>query len=161
MTHPSDPGQSPRPPGPPSGPGGGPYGPPPQQQPGPVPGPRPPGTYGTGPYQQPQGWQPPSRGPQEKGLISALFDTNFDHMVTTRMIKMVYRLALVLITLLALLVAWYGVAFLEWNTTLGLLTLIATPFLWIFQLLTTRMVLEFLINQFKISEYLRAIKDKD
>lgn len=160
MTHPSDPGQSPRPPGPPSGPGGGPYGPPPQQ-PGPVPGPRPPGTYGTGPHQQPQNWQPPSRGPQEKGLLSALFDTNFDHMVTTRMIKIVYRLALVLITLLALLVAWYGVAFLEWNTTLGLLTLIAAPFLWIFQLLATRMVLEFLINQFKISEYLRAIKDKD
>ncbi|KAB2377466.1 DUF4282 domain-containing protein [Actinomadura montaniterrae] len=82
-------------------------------------------------------------------------------MVTTQMIKIIYRLALVLITLLALLVAWYGVAFLEWNTTLGLLTLIATPLLWISQLLATRMVLEFLINQFKISEYLRVIKDKD
>ncbi|MDL4819635.1 DUF4282 domain-containing protein [Actinomadura opuntiae] len=158
MTHPSDPGHSPRPPA--SGPPGGPYGPPPQQQqPGPVPGPRP--GYGTGPYEQPQPWQPPPHDPQQKNLLGALFDTNFDHMVTTQMIKIVYRLALVLITLFALLVAWYGVAFLEWNTTLGLLTLIATPFLWVSQLLTTRMVLEFLINQFKISEYLRAIKDKD
>ncbi|WP_250903811.1 DUF4282 domain-containing protein [Actinomadura sp. NEAU-AAG7] len=93
-------------------------------------------------------------------MFGALFDTNFDHMVTAQMIKIIYRLALALITLFALVMAWYGVAFLEWNQALGIGTLLATPIVWMFQLLTVRMALEFLINQFKISEYLRIIKDK-
>ncbi|RSN64112.1 hypothetical protein DMH08_18295 [Actinomadura sp. WAC 06369] len=92
--------------------------------------------------------------------MGALFDTNFDHMVTAEMIKIIYRLAVVLITLFALIIAWTGVGFLEWNQMLGVLTLLATPIIWLFQLVTTRMALEFLINQFKISEYLRVIKDK-
>ncbi|WP_329519604.1 DUF4282 domain-containing protein [Spirillospora sp. NBC_01491] len=89
-----------------------------------------------------------------------MLDTNFDHMVTAKMIKLIYTLALLVISLLTLVMVWYGVAFLEWNTTLGVMTLIASPFVWLFQVLMTRMTLEFLINQFKVSEYLRIIKDK-
>jgi hypothetical protein len=138
---------------------------PPVQRPGPPPhlgGP--PQTPG----QPPQGWVPEPRqgpgsgaaSPQYKGFFGSLLDLNFDHLITTKMIKLVYSLALTGITLLALLMAWYGLAFLKWNPTLGVLTLMATPFVWLFQIVATRMTLEFLINQFKISEYLRVIKDK-
>ncbi|MFD0900770.1 DUF4282 domain-containing protein [Actinomadura sediminis] len=190
MTNPSDPGQPARPPAggqPPGGPYGPPPPPHPQQQqqhqhgtgPIPVPNPRPPaappgqghgqgqpnpnqpgpGPYATGPQPQvpPQGWASP---PRRKGLVGALFDTSFDYMITAEMIKIIYRLAVVLITLFALIIAWTGVGFLEWNQMLGVLTILATPIIWLFQLVTTRMALEFLINQFKISEYLRVIKDK-
>ncbi|KAB2343937.1 DUF4282 domain-containing protein [Actinomadura rudentiformis] len=98
--------------------------------------------------------------PGNKGLFATLIDTNFDHMVTVKMIKLIYRLELMVITLLAIVMAWYGLAFLQWNTTLGIMTLIATPIVWLFLVLISRMALEFLVNQFKISEYLRAIKDK-
>ncbi|MBO2446861.1 DUF4282 domain-containing protein [Actinomadura barringtoniae] len=107
------------------------------------------------------GWEPSRReAPPTKGLVASLFDTNFDHMVTVSLIKIVYRIQLVLITLFAIVMGWYGLAFLEWNTTLGVMTLIATPLVWIALVLGVRMTLEFLINQFKISEYLRIMKDK-
>jgi hypothetical protein len=109
----------------------------------------------------PGGWGPPQREARPtKGFIASLFDTNFDHMVTVSLIKIVYRIQLVLISLFAIVMAWYGLAFLEWNTTLGIMTLIATPLVWIALVLGVRMTLEFLINQFKISEYLRIMKDK-
>ncbi|MFI0483676.1 DUF4282 domain-containing protein [Actinomadura sp. 9N215] len=173
MTHPSDPGHPPRPqaPGQPGpgqpGPGhpGDPYGPPPpppqQQHPGAVPGPRPPGP-GFGPQDRQQEWTPPyPRERAGKGVVGTLFDMNFDHMITAKVVKIVYMLALVPITLVALVLAWYGLAYLEEGSTVGLVLLLTTPFIWLLQVLVTRMVLEFVINQFKISEYLRAIKDKD
>ncbi|RFS84759.1 DUF4282 domain-containing protein [Actinomadura spongiicola] len=86
---------------------------------------------------------------------------NFDYMITAKLVKIVYLLALVPITLVALVMAWYGLAYLEEGSSVGLITLLATPFVWLLQVLFTRLVLEFVINQFKISEYLRVIKDKD
>ncbi|MGI5326349.1 DUF4282 domain-containing protein [Actinomadura nitritigenes] len=162
MTHPSDPGQSPRPPGPPPGPGAGPYGPPPNQ-PGPVPGPRPPGTYGTGPYEQPQSWQPPPRGPQEKGLIGALLDANFNHLVTPKLIKLFYILSLLLISLSALLVVVIGiwVMGLRNGWLLGLVIICASPVVWFFEAILARIFMEAMVVRFKEVEYLRIIKDKD
>ncbi|MGP4023799.1 DUF4282 domain-containing protein [Actinomadura sp. 3N407] len=168
MTNPPDPGYPPRRPAPDQP--GGPYGPPPPpQQPGGVPGPRPPGPASgpqtgpqTGPQDQRQVWTPPPRDPADKGVFAALFDMNFDHMITTRLVKIIYVIALVLITLGALFVAGYGLAWLAQGATFfALLLLVAAPFLWVFQLLAVRILMEFVINQFKISEYLRAIKDKN
>ena len=190
MTNPSDPGQPPRPPAggqPPGGPYGPPPPPHPQQRPQqqgtgpiPVPNPRPPAAppgrgpgqgpphpnqtgplpYATGPQPQVTPQAEDAFSPQTKGLFGALFDTNFDYMVTSGLIKRVYRLAIVLITLFAFLLAWTGVGFLTWNVWLGVSTLIATPVIWLLQLVTIRIGLEFLINQFKITEHLRVIKDK-
>lgn len=98
--------------------------------------------------------------PRDKGFIVSLFDLNFDYMVTARLIRLVYVIALGLITLLSVIVAWYGIGFLRWNGLLGIMVLGAAPCLWLFWTLVTRMFMEFLINQFKISEYLRTIKDK-
>ncbi|MEU8801489.1 DUF4282 domain-containing protein [Spirillospora sp. NPDC048819] len=95
-------------------------------------------------------------------MIGSLFDMNFDHMITARLVKIIYVIALVLISMVALVVAGYGLAWLAQGATfLALLLLVAAPLLWVFQLLTVRILMEFVINQFKISEYLRAIKDKD
>ncbi|XRQ11794.1 DUF4282 domain-containing protein [Actinomadura welshii] len=175
MTNPSDPGHPHRPPAPgqPGGPGGqgDPYGPPPQpQQPGAVPGPRPPGPPPGPPQDQPP-WTPPPRDPKGKGVVGALFDMNFDHMVTPKVVKIIYALALIPITLVALTMAWFGLAYLDQEypggegegfvAMVGLILLLSAPFVWILQVLMTRIFLEFVINQFKIGEYLRAIKDKD
>ncbi|MBO2463772.1 DUF4282 domain-containing protein [Actinomadura violacea] len=164
MTHPSDPGQSPRPPGPPPGPAAGPYGPPPQQPgPGPVPGPRPGGSFGTGPYEQPQGWQPPPRIPQQKGLLASLFDTNFNNLVTPKLIKLFYILSLLLISLSALIVVVIGVWVMGLRNgwLLGLIIVCASPVVWFFEAILARIFMEAMVVRFKEVEYLRIIKDKD
>ncbi|GAA4224611.1 hypothetical protein GCM10022254_04470 [Actinomadura meridiana] len=164
MTHQPDPGHPPRPQVPvhpesvrPEPDSARFYGPPP------LPGPRPPGPPGPppgGPQEQQQGWAPPPRVPARKGVVGTLLDLSFDYMITAKLVKAVYALALVSITLMDLILAWYGLALLVDGSGLGLALLVATPFIWIFQLLVTRLILEFVINQFKISEYLRIIKDK-
>ncbi|GGQ22392.1 hypothetical protein GCM10010187_43600 [Actinomadura coerulea] len=168
MTNPPDPGHPPRPQAP-GGPGG-PYGPPPGGPAGPfppgpgpgpgsVPGPRPPGPA-SGFQDPPQGWAPPPGPPGERNLLGALFDLNFDTMITTRVVKILYVLALIPITLFSLLMAVYGMAWLDDSAALGLMLLLGSPFAWLFGVFATRIAMEFVVNQFKISEYLRAIKDK-
>lgn len=90
-----------------------------------------------------------------------MFDMNFDHMVTAKLIKIIYALSLVPITLVSLLMAGYGLDWLDQGSSFGYLLLLSSPFIWLFQILAIRTLLEFVINQFKISEYLRIIKDKD
>ncbi|WP_165969077.1 DUF4282 domain-containing protein [Actinomadura sp. KC06] len=94
-------------------------------------------------------------------MVGTLFDLNFDYMITAKLVKIIYALSLLPITLVSLVLAWYGLAYLEEGSSIGLVVLVAAPFIWLLQVLITRIVLEFVINQFKISEYLRAIKDKD
>jgi len=151
MTNPSDPGQPPRSQAP--DPAGGPYGPPPN-----VPGPRPPGPGGPGPAQQP--WVPPEPG--DKGLLSALLDTNFDSLVTPKLAKTVYVLSLLLISLECLGVLMFGLWVLV-STQFwlgGLILIVATPLLWLVQMLLVRIFMEAVVVRFKQAEYLRVIKDK-
>ncbi|MBC6457494.1 DUF4282 domain-containing protein [Actinomadura sp. HBU206391] len=80
-------------------------------------------------------------------------------MVTIKLIRLVYVLAIGFtgITALAmLLLAW---SFSEWNGFLALLTFVATPIVSLFQIVITRMILEFVINQFKITDELRKIRE--
>src|SRR5690606_33153741 len=143
---------------------GSPPAPPPhsqQQPPGAAPGPRPPAPP-CGPRAPQQGWTSPPPDPAATGVLGTLFDMNFDHMTTPMLVKIIYALALVPITLSSLLIGWYALAFLRNGpAAVGLLLLVAAPLIWVFQVLVTRIFLEFVINQFKISEHLRAIKDKD
>ena len=113
-----------------------------------------------GPQYQQQGWAPPPRDPAGKGVFGALFDLNFNHMVTTKVIKVIYVLSLIPYTTVALLVAGYGLDWINQDSAFGYLFLLTAPFLWFFLVLITRIALEFAVNQFKISEYLRIIKDK-
>lgn len=122
-------------------------------------------------YQSPPGpqWQGQGGygGPQShlqrrsKGFFGTLFDINFDDMVTTRLIKMAYALAILVYSLIALLMLLFAWSFFAWNKPLGFITLIATPIVWTAGLLTTRLVLEFVINQFKITEHLKALRDRE
>ncbi len=147
----------------------GPYGPPPSQAPGPVPGPRHQGA-GTGPQQQvgtpPQGqpqqqeWVPPER--TGKGLFGALFDANFDHLVTPKLIKLFYILSLMLVSLSALIVVATGiwVASLRNGWLVGLLIICSAPVIWVFEAILTRIFMEAVVVRFKSAEHLRVIKDK-
>src|SRR5947209_6444660 len=127
----------------PAGPGGpyppeG-YGPPPESY-GPPPGARPatPPPQRSGPPQlsRPPLPRPPESfaqsgpstpRPVDKGFMGSLLDLNFDYMVTTRLIKLVYVVALIGISLVSFVVAWYGLGFLRWNTVLGIMVLLAAP----------------------------------
>ncbi|HEY8482400.1 MAG TPA: DUF4282 domain-containing protein [Spirillospora sp.] len=121
-----------------------------------------PGDREHGPQDEHPGRVPPPRDPGGRSLLGALFDLNFDHMVTPRLAKIIYGLALVPSTLLSLLMLGYGAQWLAQGARFfGFLLIFSAPFTWLFQILGMRVCMEFVINQFKISEYLRVIKDKD
>jgi hypothetical protein len=84
-------------------------------------------------------------------------------MVTTRLIKVVYVLAVLLISLTSiflLLVGLWSLQF-EWGKYFGVFLVPAAPLLWVFELVVTRLILEFVINQFKITEHLKALRDRE
>ncbi|GAA4520595.1 hypothetical protein GCM10023191_097720 [Actinoallomurus oryzae] len=164
-----DPGHRPPPPRQgepqPSYPGGPP--PPPYQTdphayPGPPPQPggpwqAPPPGHGAPP--PPPGYAPRGRG--NKGFFGTLFDVNFDHMLTVRLARTIYTLMTVLITMFALVVLWYGLSFFTWNPTLAVMTIVAAPLIWLFDLVVIRVFMEFVINQFKITEHLKAMRERE
>lgn len=160
MTNPSDPGHPPRSQAP--GPPGGPYGPPPgPQQPAPVPGPRQPapGVPGAAPQGQ-QGW--PAAERTDKGLLGALLDTNFDSLVTPKLLKLFYALSMVMVTLECLAIVGFAIWIIsmDFYWAVAVLLIIATPLIWFFQMLFVRILMEAVVVRFKQAEYLRIIKDK-
>jgi hypothetical protein len=135
-------------------------GPPPPYQP-------PPGA----PWGGPGGYGPPPEHPappsgyaprKGKGFFGALLDVNFDEMVSTRLIKVFYVLAILLISLTSLFMLLVGLWALQfnWGKYFGVFLVPAAPLLWLFELVIVRMVLEFMINQFKITEHLKAIRER-
>ena len=156
MTRPTDPGQ--------------PYGPPPPRRPGGAGRPPPPARPG-GPGGQPPGWdyenygdpvdeRPPT---QAKGFMGSLFDLNFNHLVTPRLIKLLYVLLLLAITLWNLGQLMFGFYVATWDDMQGFgpIIIIATPVMWLIEIILWRIILEAVIVRFKGVEYLRIMKDKD
>lgn len=138
----------------------------PHQGPQPAPPEQPTGSWQGGApsgYGFPQRPAPAVSGarPRTKGFFGALFDLNFDHMVTTRLLKMSYLLAIVVYSLIALVMLLFVWSFSVWNKPLAFATLAATPIVWLAGLLFTRMTLEFAINQFKITEHLKAMREQE
>jgi hypothetical protein len=119
------------------------------------------GHAGPAPQQQmaPPGY-PANKG---KGLLGALFDINFDEMVSTRLIKAFYVLAILLISLTSLFILLVGLWALQfgWGRYFGVFLVPAAPLLWLFELVVVRMILEFMINQFKITEHLKAMRERE
>ncbi|MEV4255850.1 DUF4282 domain-containing protein [Spirillospora sp. NPDC049652] len=163
MTHPSDPGQ-PQPPGasghpygPPPPPPSVPRQPPPPFQPqSPTPAPDQNSPRMTGPQQT---WTPP---PRQKGLIAGLLDANFDTLVTPKLIKFWYVLAIVLISLQCLAFLLLGLKIATWDDFWGwgVIMAVASPLVWLFELLMVRILMEAVMVRFKGVEYLHVIKDK-
>jgi hypothetical protein len=84
-------------------------------------------------------------------------------MVSTKLIKAFYLLALLLISLTSLFVLLVGLWALQfgWGRYFGVFLVPAAPLMWLFELVVTRMTLEFVINQFKITEHLKVIRDRE
>lgn len=107
-----------------------------------------------------QAWVPPERS--DKGLVGALFDANFNHLVTPKLIKLWYVLSLVLITLQCLVFLFLGLWIAGWEDfwAWGIIMIIASPLVWLFELLLVRILMEAVVVRFKGVEHLRVIKDK-
>lgn len=97
----------------------------------------------------------------EKGFFGALLDLSFDHMITIKLMRMVYLACLGFAGLTGFVMLMLAWSFAVWNGTLALATLVAIPVVCFFQVVSSRMFLEFLINQFKITEELRKIREID
>jgi hypothetical protein len=135
-----------------------PYGPPQPggwQQPGPQ-SPYPPQPHPGYPQQQ-----PPS-GPRydnDKGFFGSLFDFSFDNFIAPKLVKFLYVLSLILITILAIVLVVSGLVGLGNGSAAGLLAIILAPLGWLIYLITARLYLEFFIVVFKISDDLKDIRD--
>lgn len=98
----------------------------------------------------------------DKGLLGALFDADFDSLVTPKLIKLWYVLSLLLITLQCLVFLGLGLWIASWNDfwAWGILMIVASPLVWLFEVLLVRIFMEAVVVRFKGVEHLRVIKDK-
>jgi hypothetical protein len=100
----------------------------------------------------------PRQGADSKGFFGALFDFSFTSFVTTRIIKVLYALILVLAVLSAL---FYTVIMFRVNAGLGLVTLIiGDPLFIIIVMAFWRLVLEAFVVVFRIAEDVRALRER-
>jgi hypothetical protein len=128
-----------------------------------------PGTFQPGAPQQgayaqgaPQQSASPQRAPQQaaesKGFFGALFDFSFTSFVTTKIIKVLYVLILVLAVVSALV---YTIIAFKVSAGFGFLTLvIGDPLFIIIVMAFWRLVLEAFIVVFRISEDIRALRER-
>lgn len=87
---------------------------------------------------------------EHKGFLGSLFDTSFSSLVTTKVIKLIYILSMVVIALLALA---FVVSAFQQSAAFGLLTLLVlAPVVSLIYLTYTRMFLELVIALFRIME---------
>jgi hypothetical protein len=93
-----------------------------------------------------------------KGFFGALFDFSFTSFVTTRIIKVLYALILVLAVLSALV---YTVIAFRVSAVFGFLTLvIGDPLFIIIVMAFWRLVLEAFVVVFRIAEDIRALRER-
>src|SRR4051794_2199229 len=89
----------------------------------------------------------------EKGFFASLFDISFTSFITTKIIKVLYVLALVVIGLVALV---FVIGAFRVNAGLGVVTLfIFAPLASLFYVIYARVGLELIIQIFRITELLR------
>lgn len=86
----------------------------------------------------------------KQGFLASLFDISFSSLITTRVLKVIYVLSMIVIGLSAL--AFVGAAFSR-NTGFGLITLVVlAPFFSLLYLVYVRVLLEIVIAIFRIME---------
>lgn len=100
--------------------------------------------------------EPATGTPDAAGFFKALFDLNFNHFVTPKIVKIVYVVGLVLIGLLTLVVfltsfRHFGGGF-GASPLLGLVQLLAAPLIGIIYLALFRMSLELYYAVIRLSE---------
>jgi hypothetical protein len=94
----------------------------------------------------------------ERRFFAALFDFSFTSFITTKIIKVLYALIMIMIVLSALL---FTVSAFRTNATFGLLTLVVgDPLFVIIVLALWRLYFEFYIVFFRIAEDVRAMRER-
>jgi len=93
---------------------------------------------------------------ESKGLLGVLFDFSFSEFLTTRVIKFLYALFMVIITIYVLIII--GIAF-SHGFMLGILALVISPILFLFMVILARLYLEFVIVVFRIFENTRDMAE--
>jgi hypothetical protein len=130
-----------------------------------APGQAAPGQAGFGPTATPPGGMPamgPPAGSQRaaegRGFLSALFDFSFTSFVTTRIIKVLYVLILVLVSLVAL---FYTIIAFRLSPGFGLLVLlIGDPLYILIVMAFWRLLLEAFVVVFRIAEDIHAMRER-
>ena len=109
-------------------------------------------------YAQPQQPAPayamPVSADEAKGFIAALFDLSFTSFITTKIIKFMYIVAIIICGLYAL--GMVGAAFSS-NSMLGLGALIVAPLLFLLFVVMARIYMELVIVIFRGAEHLAEI----
>ncbi|TYB46580.1 DUF4282 domain-containing protein [Actinomadura chibensis] len=94
-------------------------------------------------------------------MLGALLETDFNALVTPSLVKAIYVLTLIVVTLECLAILFFGIWLFQGEAWLsGLIAVLVTPFVWLLQMLLTRVLMEAVVVRFKQAEYLRVIKDK-
>ena len=93
---------------------------------------------------------------QYKGFLGTLFDFSFSEFITTKVIKFILGLAMVVNAILTI-VFIFGAFRAGWLG--GIIVLILSPLLYLVMMLFSRIYLELIIVIFRIAENLIAIRD--
>src|SRR5262249_7673774 len=87
----------------------------------------------------------------QKGFFASLFDLSFSSLVTTKVIKVIYVISLVVIGLVALV---FVVGAFEESAAFGVVTLLVlAPAIALLYVVYTRVILELIIAVFRLVEY--------
>jgi hypothetical protein len=98
------------------------------------------------------------QGADTRGFLNSLFDFSFTSFVTTRIIKVLYVLILILVSLTALI---YTIFAFKASPLFGLLTLIiGDPLFIIIVMAFWRLVLEAFVVVFRIAEDVHSIRER-
>ncbi len=93
---------------------------------------------------------------QEKGFLSIIFDFSFTEFVTTKVIKFLLGLAIVVNVIVTIF--WIGGGF-SVSTLTGILFIILSPVIYLILMLFARIYLELIIVIFRIAENLIKIRN--
>jgi len=94
---------------------------------------------------------------ESKGFLGALFDLSFSSFITTKIIKLLYLLAIVFSGLAAFSLIIKGFSN---SLLLGLGALIISPLIFLLYICAVRIWMELVIVAFRIAEYVRSIDNK-
>jgi hypothetical protein len=110
----------------------------------------------TVPLPRPIHGSPPATTPFEaSGFLSSLFDFSFTSFITTKLIKLIYALTMLVSAGFALFVAAAGFSM---GSAVGLLTLvIVAPLTFLMSVIYFRVLLELVIVVFRMAEHLAEI----
>ncbi len=93
----------------------------------------------------------------QKGFVGMIFDSSFSEFVTTRVIKVLLYLAMIVNAIWTIVIIVGGFS---QGVLAGIIALILSPLIYIILMLIARIYLELLIVVFRIADELKSIRIK-